>query len=267
MDPILQQSPAGHLQIWDDPVHGRSYVVGADVAEGKVRDLQSFRQKIFDPSRIGERPDYSAAVVIEKETGVHVASWHGYIEPTEFATAVCALGLYYSRALIVPEINGPGIAVVENLTKMFKYPFVYRNRIYNFIDRDPIGASFGFRTTEQTRPMLISRVQEAINTGAAFTRDKRLCQELRTMVFDTTGKPRAMGRDKDDMVFAWALALQGRYELLYGSLEDRSTEDDRLPAYDRRVWQKKRERARNAHRDSGLHPGREPRVRALPRRP
>lgn len=254
MRPILQRLPSGRLQIWSEPEPSRRYVLGADTAEGRVRDVPAFKKRIFDPKTVGERPDYSAIVVIDLETAVHVASWHGSCETSEFSAIVCAVGLHYNRALIVPEVNNPGLVIVENLRKRFRYPRLYRSKVWNMIDRDPLGSSIGFRTDDMTRQLLISHAQEAVRSGRALTSDKRLCRELRTMVYDTMGKPRACGRDKDDVIFAWALALQGRYESLYGTLavEGPEHKDDR-PALDKRATARIRElrkRSRDANRRS-----------------
>ncbi len=230
----LVQSRGGRFQVWDDPRPKSRYVVGCDVASGKVKDKsKSGRAQIYSYS--DQRPDYSAMVVVEVETGIHVASWHGYIQPTELYPILAAIGFFYNTAVLVPEINGPGGTVVEGLTLVVRYPKVYRSKVWNKPDRDFLGGDWGWKTTMQSRPILMARVDEQLNGNTLFTRDKDLIRELRTMQIDDSGIPRAKGKDKDDRVFALALALQGRFELLYGTLTHQE-EVSTLPDPDKRVW-------------------------------
>jgi hypothetical protein len=231
---VLVSGRGGRLQIWDHPKVRSRYSIGADVATGKVRDrTRSARAELYSYSN--QRPDYSAVIIVEVETGLHVASWHGYIQPTEFYPVLAALGYYYNNALIVPEINGPGLAVVEGLTLKLQYPNVYRSKVWNKPDSDMMGGDWGWRTSQNTRPILIARVDESVNQEILFTRDKDLIRELRTMQIDETGIPRAKGKDKDDRVFALGLALQGRFELLYGTL-NQEEQASHLSQADQQVW-------------------------------
>ena len=216
MKTALIRSRGGRFLIWDEPKHRAKYVLGVDISEGKVRDRKrSSRAQLYSYS--DERPDYSAVMVVEIETGQHVASWHGYVQPTDFYPIVAAIGYHYNTALIVPEINAMGVTVVEGLVKILDYPNVYRSKIWNRVEADPLGSEWGWRTTTNSRPYLIARLDEAIQQGRLFTRDAQLVDELRTMQYDEMGVPRASGKDKDDRVMALGLALQGRYESLNGT--------------------------------------------------
>lgn len=263
----LVEYPAGKLKVWDEPLDGASYVIGIDVAEHKVRDRALTRGK---PTLGFDRPDFSCAIVLELQTGLHVASWHGPIEATEFSVVCCALGLYYNTALLVPEINGPGLVVVENLVKLLQYPRIYRTRVINNINADdPLGNEWGWRTTVATRPILVARIQETLTYGRLHTRDIELVKEMSRFQYDEQGVPRARGRDKDDRVIALGLALVGRADLLYGALDLSRGEGrmSRLSNDDRAMWgrvkamQKKTQDARN--RSSGSGPG--ARFSSLPR--
>jgi hypothetical protein len=161
------------------------------------------------------------------------------------------MGYIYNTALLIPEVNGPGLAVVEGLTLKVQYPNVYRSKVWNKPDSDMLGGDWGWRTSMNTRPILIARVDEAINQECLFTRDKDLIRELRTMQIDETGIPRAKGKDKDDRVFALGLALQGRFELLYGTL-NQEQELSHLSHADQQVWDhiKKQQEASSRGRSS-----------------
>lgn len=233
MKAILKEYDFGSLHIWDKPLENRKYVLGMDTAEGRERDLGQMR-------KVGgrdDRPDYSAGIVIDMETGQHVASWRGQIPPIEWGYAGAAIGYFYNEALIVPEINGPGIAVVEALADHVQYPNLYINRTFGNIGAEEGVHKWGWRTTVQTRPLLIARIEEALTSDAVFTRDHMLIRELRTMEIDERGIARARHPNHDDMVIAFGLALQGRQEYLYGVQSDNPVDEYAdLPAWERRVW-------------------------------
>lgn len=246
---MLVPGRAGNLRIWDDPLEGKRYVIGADVSEGKVRDKPSNR--IRRTAQTEDRPDFSAAVVLEVESGEHVATWHGYLAPIHFAVALAAMGWYYSGALLVPEINGPGLGVIEHLVRVIGYLNIYTSKIFGMEAMVGEGElAFGWRTTGPTRGILINRIEEAISGGTLNTRDRLLAKELRTIQFDDMGVPRARGSDKDDLVMALGLALQGRYELLVGTARSSSTPVPRGP--DDWIWEKRRRELAAAEQRHGL---------------
>lgn len=225
---------SGKLKIWADPLEGETYVIGADSAEGKVKDRGLMKSK---PGLGNERPDYSAAVVIESGSTRHMATWHGYQEPMEYAFSLAALGLHFNMALLVPELNGPGIAVIETLVRVINYPEIYRAKLFNRIETDGLGSEYGWRTTESSRKLLIAAVQRSLMLRTLKTLDQQLIKEMRTMVYDEQGKERARGKDKDDRVMALALALQGRDEMVAtGSSFRIPPEESRLAPEDRAMW-------------------------------
>lgn len=253
LKPQLVFSQTGKLRIWREPVAREEYVIGADVSEGKVRDRGSGKSKL-GASIMTDRPDRSAAIVLEKETGEHVATWHGWIDPVEYAVALGALGLYYNTALLVPEINSMGIAVVSKLIDDIRYPRVYRSRVVAQVTADPLTNTFGWRTTQANRPLLIARIHEQLNTDQLWTHDPVLIDELRTMEYDEIGTPRARGKNKDDLVMALGMALQGRYELLHGQLDEPEDEHPDVDPDTKRVWDLVKKNLHGSNRMG--HPGR-----------
>lgn len=235
LKPKLVHSPSGKLRIWREPTGSEEFVIGADTSEGKVRDRGSGKSRLGS-SIMTDRPDRSAAVVLEKETGEHVATWHGWIDPVEFAVCLAALGFFYNTALLVPEINSMGVAVVAKLTDDLQYPRIYRSRVVAQISADPLSNAFGWRTTQSNRPLLIARIHEQLNTGQLWTHDPVLIDELRTMEYDDIGVPRGKGKNKDDLVLALGMALQGRYELLHGQLDEPEEENPDVDPETRRIW-------------------------------
>ena len=246
--PDLSEDRAGMLQLWDHPLNRREYVIGADVAEGRQRDRGSVGRRKMN--YVDSRPDYSAAVVLELETGLHVGTWHGYLPPDEFAVVLAALGMHFNEALLVVELNGPGLAVVTRLAETLRYPNLYRTKTFNVYSQDPWRPQFGWQTTPANRHLLINRIHEVLNTRSLFTRDKQLVSELRTVEFDDAGTPRSKGKNKDDRVLAFGMALQGRYEMMVGTEGKRQAGRSDERAFDEMVWQKIRnQQERSEHGD------------------
>lgn len=260
----LLQHQGGRLKVWQEPAEVRKYVIGIDVAENRVRDRNLTRGRT---SILLDRPDFSCAIVIDLENADHVATWHGYMDTSEFAITCASIGMYYNDALLVPEVNGPGVALIETLVKVIQYQNIYRSKLFNRVDLDPLGTEFGWRTTATTRPILISHISQAINYGHARTKDAELVKELRQVEYDEQGVARARGRNKDDRVMAYGLALVGRSELMSGSLlaVDNTKAESRLCPDDQITWRRVRafqERIRDAkRRTSPVSLG----VRTLPR--
>jgi hypothetical protein len=211
----LQPFEFGRCMIWDHPTATGQYVIGADAAESKQRDIGSYASRV---QRYRDNPDYDAAIVLELETGRHVASWHGRVNATEFFHVLAALGWYYNQAVIAVERNSVGSAVVDLLITVAQYPELYRATVFARADVDGPNADVGWTTNQHTRGLLIARIHQALASGVPFTRDQQLCNELRTMQYDNKGEARARGADKDDRVMAFGIALQARYELLRGGI-------------------------------------------------
>lgn len=228
---LVTEARGGALRIWDREVEGLQYVIGADVAEGIVRD-----QGNVSRSQITTRDerDFSAAIVLEVQSGAHVASWHGLVEPHRYASILAALGMLYNTALLVPERNGPGIAVVHALVNTIRYPRLYVDKFFDPTARSDPEANIGWQTNRTSRKLLISRIHEWLEDRRATTRDAALLKEMRSVQLTRDGTERAQGLDKDDRVMALGMALQGRFELLTNQLQRQK--NDKPLTEDQRHW-------------------------------
>ena len=237
MKVALDEDRFGRFRIWKEPAPNREYVVGVDTAEGKVRDRPAFARASL--LYRDAKPDFSAAVVIERETGRHCATWHGDIEVTEWSYVVAAIGYFYNTAWLVPEVNSSGNEVVNTLAKRVHYPNLYRNLKPHVTEGDDLTPKWGWFTNDWNRNRLFARGAEILRADPHFTRDKDLVDEIRTIEIDENGRARAKHPNKDDIVMAWLLALQARWEWLTGEIGRAPDEQDpleALPPDDREVW-------------------------------
>jgi hypothetical protein len=192
------------LTVFRRPQPGHAYVIGADTAQG-IDVTQG---------RSSANPDYSAACVLDVDSGDQVAQFRERLEPSEFAAQLEVLGMYYNWAFIIPEINGNAIGTVQKLLES-DYPSgnIYQRapNAYDEID-GRAGRSvnrYGWLTTVVSRPQLLALLDDAIRSRAITVRDPTTLMECRTFVIKPSGKAEAEAGKHDDCVIALALALIG----------------------------------------------------------
>lgn len=229
----------GNFRVWHEPIPDREYIVGVDTAEGKVRDRPAFARASLLYRDL--KPDYSAAVVIERETGRHVATWHGDIEVVEWPYVVAAIGYFYNTALLMIEVNGPGNEVINTVAKRIHYENLYRNLKPHVVEADDLTPKWGWFTTNWNRDRLFARGAEMLANEPNCTKDKLLVDEIRTIEIDENGVARSKHPNKDDTVLAWIMALQARWEWMTGQLGQPEASEDKLahlPEEDRTIWRR-----------------------------
>lgn len=183
----FQSQPRGYLKIWQPPVDGVDYVIGIDVALG-VKD-----------------GDYSVMEVLRKDTKEQVAEWHGHIDPDLLGAEAVYLGRYYNQALLAPEVNNHGIATV-NAIRRYRYPRLYR-RVRDDQVSDRTTNTYGWQTTQITKPKIISMLTRVIRESATKIKSKAALSECLTYVVEEDGrKTSAQIGCHDDRVMALAIA-------------------------------------------------------------
>ena len=190
-DDFIHEQYKGELRIYKYPQESKEYVIGGDVAEGK------------------DGGDYSVAEVIDKETGEQVAELHGHWEPDVFAKKTKRLGLYYNNAVAGIERNNHGHAVLNTLINYDTYENLYHHVSYNSTNGKEESAP-GFPTNKQTKPILVSDLQEGIREEYLPINSIELVDELITFVNLGNGKMGAQEGCYDDRVMALGIALQVR---------------------------------------------------------
>ncbi len=176
----------GPVLIWEEPQYGHSYCIGADVAEGL------------------EHGDYSDASVLDCQTGLLVAKWHGHTDVDQFGDELNYLGHYYNRALIGVEVNSMGVAVVGALRR-HHYPRLFRRRVVGQVS-EKFTPQWGWFTNKITKAKMIVELGRAIREDLIDIRDEHTLAELRTYVRDE--KAAMHGSPHDDRVMSLAIAVQ-----------------------------------------------------------
>ena len=196
------------LIMYYPPRAGRTYVAGADVAEGVTGG------------------DYSVVTIFDRKSGDEVAFWKGHLPPDRFGSLLDKVGRLYNNALMVVEINNHGLTSVTAL-KNKMYPQLY----FQPAKFDKIGTNFsdrlGWRTTKISRPLMIDDLREALADGSYKIHTEDTLNEMLTFVFDDSGNMISQSSFHDDALFASAICLQGFKVMFKGALNQ--LDDTYLP--------------------------------------
>ena len=179
----------GLLRVWEEPVPGRAYIIGADVAEGLIHG------------------DFSCADVIEHLTGKQVAQWHGHIDPDLYATVLYWLGVRYNTAWLAVERNNHGISTLTELNKS-RYPLLYVEMI-----PEPPGKPrkrFGWLTNRSTKPLCIDNLVSILREYKHGIQSEQTFGEMLTYILNEDGSMGAQEGLNDDRVMSLAIAHQVR---------------------------------------------------------
>ncbi len=174
----------GELEIWLPPCKGKQYVLAVDPAGG------------------GSDGDYSAAEVLDLETGMQCAEFAGHMGGLELARFVADLATEYNRAWLVVERNNHGNGVLAHLESSCKYERIYGQ-----------GGQAGWLTTSMSRPAVLGRLDAALAESPGCFMSRRLLAECRSFVRLPNGRTGARSGTHDDRVMAMAIGLGARAEL------------------------------------------------------
>lgn len=195
--PIKVVPGKGPLTVWRKPVRatekdgakipGHRYVIGVDSSSGR-----------------GE--DWTAMQVLDVDTFEQAAELQIKIPPHEAAEWAYRLGRIYNDALVVCEITGGwGFAVDQKLREL-RYPKPYTRRVVDRLTKK-FTDKLGFDTTKQSRPMILSELEEAIRERSLDIYSLRTLNELSSFVWSEKGKAEAQPGAHDDLVMSLALAV------------------------------------------------------------
>ena len=180
----LERRANGSLQVWYPPMGGRRYLVAVDPAGG------------------GSEGDYSAAQVLDVESGLQCAELQARLPVLELAQAVAALAREYQDAWLVVERNNHGSGVLAYLKSVCGPARIFTQ-----------GGQDGWLTSSLTRPRMIAALGAALVEQPGLFQSERLLRECRSFVRLRNGGTGAQSGMHDDCVMAMAIGLAARGEL------------------------------------------------------
>ncbi len=198
MEPIEITGIDRNIWMWEYPAPGKSYMIVSDVARGDGSDFSTFH-------------------VIDLEDVRQVAEYEGKIGTTEFGNLLVEFGTKFNDALIVVENNGPGWAVLQtiinrNYANLYytdeetKQKIVEENVFRNKINKMEKRRVPGFITSEPTRILFVTKMEEFFRKDLVTIRSSRLITQLQTFIWKGGRAEHANGYN-DDLVMALAIGV------------------------------------------------------------
>ena len=175
-------------RIWHPPHPDHQYLVTVDSAHGT------------------EDGDFSCIQVLDQTAHQQAAEFYARVPPDIVGLQAAIAAKIYNWALLAPEVDGLGLAVVRTLLDMdggAGYPNIYvRSLNGNWSQR------FGFRTgAKGKRSAAIAALAQAIRLGSWDFYSDRLLAECQTFIENAYGKCEAMPGEHDDAVMSMAIGL------------------------------------------------------------
>lgn len=201
----------GEVKIFKRRIKGHKYIIGADTATGRTVT--------------SEDTDFSAAVIIDEQTGEEMASIRGRIPPEDFADDLIEMGTVYNNALIAVErgTGGDGGVVLYRLEEqrywnIYKHRDKFRARAVDAVKRKETETP-GLPMTPKTRPICLNRLRSFVEDYPELILDKVFVEEALHFTRDQTGKPIGGGDEAnahDDTVLCRGIAYAVRLVQLGG---------------------------------------------------
>src|SRR6266702_4479453 len=143
---------------------------------------------------------------MDRNTAEIVAVWHGHIDGDQFGRQLEAIGRWYNMAFVGVERNFQGLAPLMTLRDL-NYPRIYyRERIGSL--GDPLTAEMGWKTTRETRPLMIDEMSKWLREERLHIYDTEIVDEMMSFVRYPDGQGRAASNAFDDRIMALMICIQ-----------------------------------------------------------
>ena len=205
---VLRSELNGQLKIFEEPVPGTKYFVGADIATGRSQD-------------------YSAFCIMDK-WGDEKVSFKGKVPIDVMENLLFKWGKKYNWAVLAPESNDIGLGVAVGLQKRAYKNLYYSKRFLkekgeNRVKQEVIP---GWYTTKKNRPVILAMLEEDVRNCTVYIKCMYMCIEAQTFIYDERNRPVALNKHKksddseiadddvysDDSIFAHAICNYIRKE-------------------------------------------------------
>ena len=175
--PIKRRFNGQYLQ-FTDPDLNKEYFIGADVSTGRASDYSSF-------------------TCMDRE-GEEQVVYKGRMPVDKYAKLLGDTGTLYNNAVLAPESNDVGLAVTsflqtEGYPKLYYYQKMVRKKGKS---RPEVDKSPGWLTTNKNRSVIIDGLENDVRNGVVTIKDPFFIHEAYTFIYDSMGRPVAMGKHK-----------------------------------------------------------------------
>lgn len=196
--PVISPNRKGSLLIWEKPIPGHRYYIGADAATGI------------------EEGDFAAYAILDGTTGHFVGRYAERIHPEALARQLWCAGTLYNNAKINVELTGNlGRAVQQKLRDDYRYWNLYGDKRKD--DKLPSAGggtprSGGWETNTATRRLLFDQFRIAIREGmkgrmgGIEVYDPDLIDQMDLATLTEAAKTWEVSSGHDDILMATMLA-------------------------------------------------------------
>lgn len=181
-----------NLSVWAAPEPDVFYHMGVDPSGGDTSEDKD--------------PDWSVACVIRRDTLEQVAEFRVQMNPAsqDFIDAIYWLGVAYNTAEINPDLSGGwGAALLTELQRRGYHNLWHWRRRDDAKERET--QKVGFIANRRDKSILVYLAAGVVERGEAEIHSETLWDEM--VNYMATGLEEWAGREKDDAVFAWMLAV------------------------------------------------------------
>lgn len=204
-EPRERQGENQDFWIWEYPKEDCHYIISADVGKG-------------------DGSDYSTAQVICVENFEQVAEFQHKVPMDRFGSLLCKWGHDYNRAMLIPENNNYGQAVVQkiidsNYPNLFYFDKRFKGLVFPELNERGEGKKEpGWITTSKTREAMLENLLKLLRSSVkhqnslldgmdgVIVHSSRVISELRTWGYHGTGGRLDHAKDAhDDLLIALAI--------------------------------------------------------------
>lgn len=172
------------VKVFKAPQKDMAYAVAGDPAEGL------------------ESGDNSALSVLDKNFE-QVAVCAGKYDPDIFGKLMVEVGKYYNQAVLAPEQNNHGHAVLQAI-KNAGYYRVYKREVQEELGKD-IMDKVGWLNTVKTKMKMLDDLKESYRDGSLIINDEATLREMLLVVTEENGDIVVNGKDR---VVALGISIQ-----------------------------------------------------------
>jgi hypothetical protein len=172
--PILEKRINGNLLIFRRPVPNEPYFMGLDVSTGRASD-------------------YSAFSIMDR-FGNEMAAFKGRVPPNRLRDIAVKVAVEYNHALMAPEANDIGEALVSGLQDIGYQNIYYTQRLIKEKgeSKPKILKVPGWYTTSKNRNIIINGLEQDLREDTAHILDPFFVNEAYTFIYDEQNRPVAM---------------------------------------------------------------------------
>lgn len=176
--PVIKRRYNGQYLQFNEPEPDKDYFIGADVATGRATDYSSFTCM----DKVGEEQ------VVYK----------GRMSVDKYARLLGDTGQLFNWATLAPESNDVGLAVTsmlqaEGYPKLYYFQKMVKKKGKT---RPEVDTAPGWLTTSKNRPVIIDGLEADIRNDVITCKDPFFVYEAKTFIYDSLGRPVAMGKHK-----------------------------------------------------------------------